>query len=401
MSQALPYRSHSAPLEAGPLIERARELFPLIRDNAAATEAGRRVVDANIDALRAAGLLRVSTPRRYGGAEADLRTTITISGEIARACGSTGWVTALLNMCSWVIGLYPARVQAEIFGADPDARVCAVVAPRATTRRVADGYVVTGKWPWASACLHAQWAAVGIPVVDDAGAVVDQGFALIPMSELAIEDSWFSVGMRGTGSNTLVGTEVFVPDHRVMSLTGAIEGRYLTEHKDEALYRAGFMPVLVMILVGPPLGLARAALDCFGEQMPSRGIIYTSYDRQIDAPVTHEQIAEAAMLIDSAHLHAYRAADDIDSLAAAGSYPDLAARARMRMDCSRAVHYAREAVNLLVSASGGSAFGESNPLQRIWRDINTSSLHGILTHRTNLEMYGRILLGLPQNSPLI
>ena len=401
MSQALPYRSHSAPLEAGPLVERTSELFPLIRDNAAATEAGRRVVDANIDALRAAGLLRVSTPRRYGGAEADLRTTITISGEIARGCGSTAWVTALLNMCSWVIGLYPARVQAEIFGADPDARVCAVVAPRATTRRVADGYVVTGKWPWASACLHAQWAAVGIPVVDDAGAVVDQGFALIPMSELAIEDSWFSVGMRGTGSNTLVGTEVFVPDHRVMSLTGAIEGRYLTEHKDEALYRAGFMPVLVMILVGPPLGLARAALDCFGEQMPSRGIIYTSYDRQIDAPVTHEQIAEAAMLIDSAHLHAYRAADDIDSLAAAGSYPDLAAFARMRMDCSRAVHYAREAVNLLVSASGGSAFGESNPLQRIWRDINTSSLHGILTHRTNLEMYGRILLGLPQNSPLI
>lgn len=401
MSQALPYSTHSAAFEPGPLVDRARSLYALIRDNAATTEDARRVPEANIDALRAAGLLRVSTPRRYDGFEANLRTTIAVSGEVARACGSTGWVTALLNMCSWVVGLYPQRVQEEIFGANPDARICAVVAPRANTRKVAGGYVVSGRWPWASACLHSQWAALGIPVVDDAGQTVDQGFALIPMSELTIEDTWFSVGMRGTGSNTLVGKDVFVPAHRVMSLTGAIEGRYLTEHRDEALYRAAFMPVLVMILVGPPLGLARAALDCFGEQMPSRGIIYTSYERQIDAPVTHEQIAEAAMLIDSAHLHAFRAADDIDAWAADGRYPDLTARARARMDCSRAVHYAREAVNLLVSASGGSAFGEHNPLQRIWRDINTASLHGILTHRTNLEMYGRILLGLPQNSPLI
>lgn len=401
MSQPLPYLGHSAPLEAGPLVARARALFPLVRGNARATEDARRVPDENITALEQAGLLRVSTPRRYGGAEASMRTAITVSGEVARACGSTGWVTALTNMCAWVVGLYPARVQDEIFGANPDARVCAVVAPRATSRKVDGGYVITGRWPWASACLHAQWAALGFPVVDAAGQVVDQGFALIPMSDLTIEDTWFSVGMRGTGSNTLVGKDVFVPAHRVMSLTGAIEGAYLTEHKDEALYRAAFMPVLVIILVGPPLGLARAALDCFGEQMPSRGIIYTSYERQIDAPVTHEQIAEAAMLIDSAHLHAFRAADDIDAMAAAGEYPDLTTRARIRMDCSRAVHYAREAVNVLVSASGGSTFGEHNPLQRIWRDISTASLHGILTHRTNLEMYGRILLGLPQNSPLI
>ena len=401
MSSDLPYLHHCAPPETDSLVARASELFPLIRGNAARTEAARRVADENIDALSRAGLLRVSTPRRYGGFESNLRTTLAVSGEVARACGSTGWVTALTNMCAWVVGLYPQRVQDEVFGADPDARVCAVVAPRATTRKVDGGYVVSGRWPWASACLHAQWAALGFPVVDDTGKVVDQGFGLIPMSDLTIDDTWYSVGMRGTGSNTLVGHEVFVPAHRVMSLTGAIEGRYPTEHKHEALYRAGFMPVLVIILVGPPLGLARGALECFGEQVPGRGIIYTSYERQIDAPVTHEQIAEAAMLIDSAHLHEFRAADDIDRLAAAGEYPDLAARSRIRMDCSRAVHYAREAVNLLVSASGGSAFGEHNPLQRIWRDINTSSLHGILTHRTNLEMYGRILLGLPQNSPLI
>ena len=393
---------HVSALQQSPLVERARELFPLIRANAAATEAGRRVVDANIEALQAAGLLRVSLPRRYGGHESDLRTTIAVSGEIARACGSTGWVTALLNMCSWVIGLYPERVQEEVFGANPDARIAAVVAPRATTRKVEGGYVVSGRWPWASGCLHAQWATLGMPVVDAAGNVVDQGLALMPMSELSIEDTWHSNGMRGTGSNTLVAKEVFVPDYRVLSLPQAIEGHYPTERGAvEPLYRAAFMPVLVIILIGPPLGLARAALEEVAAVLPNRGIQYTSWERQVDAPVTHMQMAEAAMLIDSAHLHAGRAADDIDHAMRAGTIPDLAARARIRMDCAHAVHCAKQAVDVLLHASGGSAFAESNPVQRIWRDINTAALHGILTHTTNLEMYGRILLGLPQNSPLI
>ena len=393
---------HVGALQQSPLVERARELFPLIRANAAATEAGRRVVDANIEALQSAGLLRVSLPRRYGGHEADLRTTIAVSGEIARACGSTGWVTALLNMCNWVVGLYPERVQDEVFGANPDARIAAVVAPRATTRKVEGGFVVSGRWPWASGCLHAQWAALGMPVVDAAGTPVDQGLALIPMAELSIEDTWHSTGMRGTGSNTVVAQEVFVPDYRIMSLPQAIEGTYPTERANvERLYGAAFMPVLVIILIGPPLGLARAALEEVAAVLPNRGIQYTSWERQVDAPVTHMQIAEAAMLIDSAHLHAGRAADDIDNAMRLGVIPDLAARARIRMDCSRAVHCAKQAVDVLMHASGGSAFAESNPLQRIWRDVNTAALHGILTHATNLEMYGRILLGLPQNSPLI
>ena len=208
--------------------------------------------------------------------------------------------------------------------------------------------------------------------------------------------------MRGTGSNTLVANEVFVPDYRILSLTKAIEGQYATEFSDvEPLYRAAFMPVLVIILIGPPLGLARAALEEVATVLPNRGIQYTTWERQVDAPITHLQMAEAAMLVDSAQLHAGRAADDIDSAMQRGEVPDLAARARIRMDCARAVHCAKQAVDVLMHASGGSAFAESNPLQRIWRDVNTAALHGILTHSTNLEMYGRILLGLPQNSPLI
>lgn len=384
------------------LVAKASSLFDVLRKNTVETETNRRVHEDNIRAIDAAGLFRLSSPKRVGGKEANLRTTLSVTSEIARACGSTGWVSALINVCSWLVALYPEQAQLEVFGASPDTRVAGVIAPKATTEKVDGGFVITGGWPWASGSLHASWVLVGFPMVDEAGKQVDQGLALIPSSDITIKDTWFSIGMRGTGSNTIVAEKTFVPNHRVISLSKAIQGEYPSPYaNDEALYRSAFCPVLATVLVGPVLGLARAALDDFTERLPGKGIQYTWYEKQSEATVTHLQIAEAAMKIDTAHLHAYRAADDIDSAAAAGVYPDHAARARVRMDCGYAVNIAKEAVNLLFTASGGSAAAEFNHLQRVWRDVNTASLHGILAYSTNLELYGRELLKLEPNTPLI
>ncbi|MBU9360747.1 acyl-CoA dehydrogenase family protein [Burkholderia multivorans] len=384
------------------LADKASALFDILRKNTVETENARRVHEDNVRAIHDAGLFRLSSPKRFGGEEATLRETLGVTSEIARACGSTGWVSALINVCSWLVSLYPEQTQQEVFGSSADTRIAGVIAPKASTEKTDGGYVITGSWPWASGSLHASWVLVGFPMVDDAGKQVDQGLALIPSSDITIKDTWFSIGMRGTGSNTIVADKAFVPNHRVLSLSKAIEGKYLTPYSDtEPLYRSAFCPVLATVLVGPVLGLARAALDVFTERLPGRGIQYTWYEKQSEAAVTHLQIAEAAMKIDTAHLHAYRAADDIDRAAAAGMYPDHAARARIRMDCGYAVNAAKEAVNLLFSATGGSAAAEFNHLQRVWRDVNTASLHGILAYTTNLELYGRSLLQLEPNTPLI
>ena len=98
-------------------------------------------------------------------------------------------------------------------------------------------------------------------MVDEAGETVDQALVFVPMSELTIEDTWFVAGMKGTGSNTVVGDKVFVPEHRLLPVPRAIDNEYPTEHSDEALYRSSFIPVLVLILAGPLLGLGRAALS--------------------------------------------------------------------------------------------------------------------------------------------
>jgi 3-hydroxy-9,10-secoandrosta-1,3,5(10)-triene-9,17-dione monooxygenase len=384
------------------LLDRAAALRPLLERNAAQTEADRRLVDESLEAVREAGLLRIVNPKRFGGYETDIRTMLDVSATLATGCGSTGWVVNLINVCSWLVGLYPRQTQEEVWGSDPDTRVAGALAPTATTRRVDGGLVVSGRWPWLSGSLHAQWGMGGVPVVDESGDMVDVGLALMPMHELSVEDTWFVVGMRGTGSNTIVADDILVPDHRILPMPRAIEGEYPTEFKDEVLYRSAFIPVLALILVGPLLGLARAALQYVVEKAPRRAITYTSYEHQTDSVAFQMAIAEAAAKVDTAHLHAYRAAADIDDAARAGTYPDLSARARVRMDAGWAARQAREAVDLLISAHGASAFAEASPLQRIWRDLNTASRHAVVNPSVNEEIYGKALLGVqPQITDLI
>ena len=210
------------------LVERARALAPLLESNALATETGRRVVEANIEAIRAAGLFKIMVPRRHGGLETDFRTQLEVTRELGKACGSTAWVTTLMNTCAFFGGLASAQAQEDIWGQNPDARVAGVFAPLAATKRVEGGLMATGKWPWASGCLHADWAVVGLPVVDAAGETIDQGMAFIPMSECTIEDTWHVAGMKGTGSNTIVAKDVFIPDHRIMSIGALLQGQTAT-----------------------------------------------------------------------------------------------------------------------------------------------------------------------------
>lgn len=383
------------------LVGRAAKLVPLLAANARRSEDERRVVEENITAVDEAGLLSLMRPRCYGGLQTDIRTKLEVSRELARGCGSTSWVVSLMNVCAWLTGLFGDRAQADVWGANPNARVAGVLTPSATAVPVAGGYRVTGRWGWASGSAHAQWSLVGIPLPGPDGRT-DEGLALIPAHELTIEDTWFVAGMRGTASNTLVAEDVFVPAYRCMSQSRAIQGDYPTPLRDEPLYRSAFIPVLALILAGPQLGLAQAALDLVIEKAPKRSITYTCYESQVSAPTVQLAVARAAALVDSAQLHAYRAAAEIDEAAYHDVYPDYTARAKSRMDTGVAVSYAREAIRILLSAHGASSFAEANPLQRIWRDSEVASRHAVVHPEISAEIYGKSLLGIQGDvSPLV
>lgn len=382
------------------LLNRASSLFGLLRKNVAEADAMRRLPDENIDALQQADLLKVWVPRRYGGFEAPIQTQINLSAEIARACPSTGWVFANLTTLSAIACLLSQKAQDEIFGADGNALVCGVLLPGGTASpsatKTTDGYRVSGEWPFASGSLHATWTGLGVPIIEN-GQMVDLALMLFPRADLEIRDTWFTVGMRGTGSNTFVAHDVFVPTHRTLPLmgpSGAIEGSTLTEHRSESLYRVPLGALLRLGLSGPALGIARAAQEAFLEGPSKRSIPYTTYQSRSEAPSIQIALANADTKREIAALLVQRAAAEAQRFAVDGDFPDLRTRVRIANDTAYAMNLAKESLDLLIAATGSSSMAESSFLQYSFRDLSTVVLHGIFRPTMTLEMYGRVLCGL-------
>jgi alkylation response protein AidB-like acyl-CoA dehydrogenase len=385
------------------LVDRARELAPLLRKNAAASEANRRVEEETIQAMKKAGLMRVCTPKRYGGWEMNTRAMLDVSSAIAEGDGAAAWVANLNNVCCWLTSLFSRKAQDEVFGADPDTCVSGVLNPTATVKKEPGGYrILSGTWHYNSGGWHAQWAVLGLPLVNDAGEMIDQGLAMIPMADLEREDTWFVAGMKATGSIALHAKNVFIPDHRILSVPQAIEGKYPTEMHDETFYRSAFVALLSIILVGPILGLGRAALEFVRQKAPSRTIAYTFFEKQTASVAFQLQLADAALMIDTAHFHAYRAADDVDQAAARGVYPDMLTRARVRADTGYTVEKITQAIDKLLFAHGSAGFAEASPLQRMWRDAAVASRHAVALPPVGYELYGKALLGVKNDvTPLV
>ena len=399
---SLPPLSERTPT-AGELVARARALRPLLAANAGQGETDRRVVEGSIRALTDAGLFKIAVPKRYGGYETSVRTMLEVSAAVAEADGGTGWVLTLVNVSHWLVGLFPQQAQDDVFGADPAALVSGVLAPTATTVKVDGGWRVTGKWFYNSGSWHATWAALGIPLTDENGGAVNQGLALLPRGDLGLEDTWFVAGMRSTGSNCLVADDVFVPEHRVMLVPPAILGEYPSENTgSEPFYRSAFVPVLALVLVGPQLGMGRAALDYVISKAAKKPVSHTFFTAQTESVGFQLQVAEAARLIDTAWLHAFRAADDIDGAAGRGEYPDFLTRARIRSDTGYVAECVTRAIDILLYAHGAGSFADVNPLQRIWRDSATAARHAVVAPQVGYEVYGKALLGVEDTiTPLI
>lgn len=375
------------------LLATAASFKELLRESAREIDETRRVPDRVIDALADAGLFKLGVPKRYGGHEADIRTIIDVAATLAESCGSTAWVVTLINTVGIGVGMLSKQAQDEVFGADPDARVAGVFSPRGESRRVEGGYRLSGTWYYGSGSLHSNWVMVGFPLVDEDGKTVDFGLGLVPRPDYEVQDTWFVVGMRGSGSNAIVVEDAFVPDHRILSVASALSGDFPTEFTEEALYHSAFQAAFTLVLTGAQLGLGRAALRLAIELADRRTIPNTIYTQQRESVGFQMQIADAAMLIDTAHLHVYRAAADIDEAARRGDYPSYQNRARIRADAARAATCVKEAIDLLLSAHGAGSFAESSPMQRIWRDSNIAVRHGTLVPPATREIYGKALMG--------
>jgi alkylation response protein AidB-like acyl-CoA dehydrogenase len=380
------------------LLSRARALKPLLSEHAAETESTGRISKEVIAAIREAELFRLTVPRRFGGFQLPFRTVVEVCSAVSEGCGSAGWVTGYANTAKWMASLWPARAQDEIFGVGPDAIHAGSSKPTTDVTSVPGGYRISGTWPSLSGVPYADWVGVFMLIPASGSNPPVMAEALVPSGEVRIDNTWNVAGLRGTGSESVVAKDLFVPEHRTIDmalLQSSDFHMYPTPYKDETLYRAAAHPVLALAICLTPVGLAQAALDLAVANAQGRPLTGTTFDLQKDSTSFQNEVSDAAMLVDTARLHMFRAAEDLDRFAEQGRVMDYLVRARVRADTGWAVQNATAAIDKIMTAVGASAFSATNPLQRMWRDANVAARHGAANYMLNREVYGKALLGVP------
>ena len=378
------------------LLERTRALLPQLRDSAEATERARRVLPETFDAMSRAGIFRMTAPKKFGGDEVDFQTQCDVLAEVARGCPSSSWAATILSAMSWLAGMYPDEAQAEIFG-DGDPRISGVFSPTGTAVPKDGGFVVNGKWGFNTGGQGSNWTVLNTILQEGAGLPL---CVIARTSELERLDDWNATGMAGTGSHTVVATNIFVPRHRAVPLPDLVEGRGAPNRHTASnpYFNLPLAPVLIVNGGGTPLGTARGAFDTFMQRLPGRPIAYTNYTNRAEAAVTHLQVGEASLLIDSCDDHVRRACALLDGESA--TRLSVLDRVRSRAHITYATGLARQAVDILFNASGATSIQPHVPIQRFQRDIQALANHAVMHTQTGTELYGRVLCGLEPNTPL-
>ena len=376
------------------IVSQLDELRPTLIVKGREGESLRRVQQDAFDAVAATGAFSISAPAAFGGLAANTAECHAVARAIGRGDGSIAWVHGILDSGAWVVSLMDERAQHDVWDTEkgPNSFISIVLATTSDTQNVDGGYRVTGKWGYGTGSLHADWSLLGIPLKNDAGEVVDAGLALIPTSELGIEDNWYVAGMKSTGSVMQIADDVFVPSHRVFPLTAAVEGGYLGGN-DDLTYRTVFVPSLFMKLIGPHLGMGRAALDYVISKADSKAIAYTGYTKQADSAVFQSAIAKAAVQLSATELVARDIAERIYRGAEDEYYAPYVERIEMRAKAGWVVETITTMINDLMTAHGSAGFAESASLQRVWRDQATASRHGHTLAASGFEAHGKALLG--------
>lgn len=361
------------------LVSTASSLVPALRANADTADAVRTLPDETVTAMRKAGLFRLATPRAYGGAQAGSRAVTAIAAEVGRGCSSAAWVLTVFYSGGLATWLFPEAVRRRVWETDPDATVCGSSSGRAPVRQVDGGYLLSGRWGWASGVHHATWIVLDIVGENS----TDRGLALVPTRDLTIEDTWHMAGMRGTGSNTVVADKFHVPQEQVLFLSrtaASVPGVTLPRPQG-----------LDSTLAGPLLGMGMAVYDHVVAKL-SEGRRLASGIRAIDVPGIQTGVADAAMLIDSAIMQAARSAQAVDRAMRTGERLTPFEEVRVRVDAGIAARQVRKAVDKLLDVGGAGCFAESCPAQRIWRDLGTAIRHPVYVLEVSRERIARLLL---------
>jgi 3-hydroxy-9,10-secoandrosta-1,3,5(10)-triene-9,17-dione monooxygenase len=376
-------------------MRRAREIVPVLRERAQKCEEARVLLPENEKLLHETGLFRYHQPRRFGGMELPFVAVVDIVAELARGCPSTAWNVGNLGCHHWILGYYEPETQHEVWDKNPDVLIASSIALAAGRgRRAPGGYLVNGRWPFSSGVDNSDWNMLAVTVYEDEKPI-DWRLCLVPKADYKVIDTWYAMGMVGTGSKDIEVKEVFVPERRALALAKCRGG---LEHPGAALNKGDLFKIPIVASAGHPLsatalGTAEGAYEHVVGAFKTRIGTYTGA-KVADFQAVQIKVARARALIDSARYLMRQSA-----MAFEKEGLDLETKLRLRIQNTLAVAQSREAVETLWSCYGANAIYTRDPLQRYLRDVQAASQHFSFNFDIAGSAFGTVAMGGRYASP--
>jgi 3-hydroxy-9,10-secoandrosta-1,3,5(10)-triene-9,17-dione monooxygenase len=384
------------------VLDAVGSLLPGIAARSAQADRDCRLPDDTIAELADAGVFRMLQPKRYGGMESEPARFYEVVRAIAAACASTGWVSGVLGVHPWQLGLFDVRAQDEVWGADPRTLAASSYAPLGRLTPVDGGFRLSGRWGFASGVAHVSWCLLGAVIVGAEGRPVDFMTVLVPASDYRVEQVWDVVGLRGTGSDDVIVQDVFVPEHRTMRNYEQAQLRGPGQKVNTGpLYRLPFATIFTSAVAAPVIGAVTGCYDRYLERMRDRSRLSLGGGRFAEDPFAQVAVARAASQLDAAVLQTDRNVAEAWAHASASRPIPSELRLRVRRDQVMGVERAIEAVDLLFKTAGGNSLRSGDPVERAWRDAHAGSVHVANDVERTLAFYGRGEFGLTVEDNLV
>jgi 3-hydroxy-9,10-secoandrosta-1,3,5(10)-triene-9,17-dione monooxygenase len=359
------------------LLAKAKELQPTLLERVSKADELRRIPEETIRDFQDAGFFRMLQPKAYGGLEAYPNTFFKVQTMVGQACPSSAWVLGVVAVHSWQLALFDKRAQDDVWANDRSTLISSSYAPTGKVERVEGGYKISGRWSFSSGCDHCDWVFLGgfAPPLPGTERPPDMRTFLLPKSDYTIDDTWHVMGLKGTGSKDVVVDGAFVPEHRTHRL---IDG-YKTKspgneihHAD--LYKLPFGQIFVRSVATTAIGIAKGALAVYRD-IAAKRIAAGDGQKVANDPTAQMSAARAAMLIEEAETLPHRNFDEMMVMIGEGKDIPVEERIRYRYNTSMIVSKCMEAVDGLMSASGGRAIFLKSPFLRYFLDIHAARAH--------------------------
>jgi alkylation response protein AidB-like acyl-CoA dehydrogenase len=375
-------------LDGRAILANARAIVPLLAEEGASGERGRRLTHRAVRALRSAGVFRMSMPRSWGGPEVDICTQITILEELASADGSAGWCAMIGSDGGYYTAALDDATGRRLYP-DLDLVTAGWVAPAGKLHRVDGGFRLDGRWQFGSGCTHADVIVGGAFVYHgDAPVVGEDGrpearVAVLPADGVEVFDTWETTGLAGSGSHDYGIDGAFVPEEQTFGLRDLRRGREGTLYAWPGMFFANLAAV--------PLGIARAALASADELLAGKVIVPGRRPAHDDTAV-RTAVARAHAMVGAARSFVFDVLGDTWATLDAGREPSLAQRAALAGMQPHSAQTCRDAVRLVADTVGSASIYRRTPIERHRRDLETICQH-ILAQARTFEMAGALWLG--------